>query len=81
MTKSEAEQYIAWGKHPTESSKAPPLYVEYKFDQSYYVRWVTVDKAFEWGTNFDRWQKYGTEFRFWTARPTPEQMANTPWEE
>lgn len=24
---------------------------------------------------------YGYEFRTWTTRPTPEQMAATPWEE
>lgn len=23
---------------------------------------------------------YGTDFRLWTSRPTPEQMASTPWE-
>lgn len=24
--------------------------------------------------------EYGKTFRFWTAKPTPEQMRNTPWE-
>jgi hypothetical protein len=25
--------------------------------------------------------EYGKTFRFWTAKPTPEQMRDTPWEE
>ncbi len=44
-----------------------------------WVRFVTMSFAADYLHR--RADKYGKEWRVWSARPSPEQMANTPWEE
>ena len=79
LSKSEAEQYVTHGI--TDGySETPPLYVEYQKPQRYYLKWVTLETAYSWMTDYGTSSVYGSELRFWTSRPTPEQMRDTPWE-
>ena len=50
-----------------------------------YQGWVKMnDCDGEWidweDCTIDRLVFYGSQWRCWTSRPTPEQMASTPWE-
>ena len=79
LSKSEAEQYVTHGI--TDGySETPPLYVEYQKPQRYYLKWVTLETAYSWMTDYGTSSVYGSELRFWTSRPTPEQMRDTKWE-
>jgi hypothetical protein len=79
LSKSEAEQYVTNGI--TDGySETPPLYVEYKKPNRYFLKWVTLETAHSWMTDYGTSHVYGSELRFWTSRPTPELMLDTPWE-
>lgn len=79
MTKSEAEQYIN-GEEKYEYSDKPPLYIEYKKFQPFYIKWATLEVVCAWMKDLNMKQEYGKTFRFWTAKPDAEQMRDTKWE-
>lgn len=79
MTKSEAISYPEKQNAFSDSDKAP-LYVEYKKPQPYFVKWVKADSVYFWMNDIELSLDYGKEYRFWTSRPTPEQMRDTKWE-
>ena len=79
MTKSEAISYPEMQNAFDESDK-PPLYVEYKTPQSYFVKWVSVENVYLWMNDFELNMDYGKEFRFWTSRPTDEQRRKEAWD-
>lgn len=80
LTKSEATSYPEKQNAFDESDK-PPLYVEYKTPQGYFVKWVSVDNVYLWMNDFELNMDYGKEFRFWTSRPTEEQRKAVKWVE
>ena len=79
MTKSEAEQYTN-GEEKYEYSDKPPLFIEHKKAQPFYIKWATLEVVYAWMKDLNMKQEYGKTFRFWTSRPTPEQMWETKWE-
>ena len=81
LTKSEAEQYAAYGIKANEYSESPPLYVEYKKPLQYRLKWVSLETVYSWMNDYETSQEYGSEFRFWTTRPSEQQMRGTKWEE
>lgn len=51
------------------------------------IAWI-ADAAVPWGNvahimerQEPKWKNYGKTWRCWLRQPTPEEMANTPWEE
>lgn len=79
LSKSEAEQYVTRGI--TDGySETLPLYVEYQKPQRYYLKWVTLETANSWMTDYGTSSVYGSELRFWTSRPSEQQMRDTKWE-
>ena len=66
-----------------------PLYVECRERYPYQLKWLTVDGAHEWMRDDETMERRKLTYnnakerwgwRCWTSRPSPEQMANTPWE-
>ena len=61
------------------------MWVEY---QNGYSEWNKQSDTFAWDeggimwndATFDSNDEYGTEWRCWTSRPSPEQMRETKWE-
>ena len=82
MTKSEVKHYLSIASNGFQAADIdePPLWVEYKNPQRYGVKWVLFGTVYSWMDDQDISADYGKEFRFWTSRPTPEQMRDTPWE-
>lgn len=79
LTESEAKQYTN-GEEKYEYSDKPPLYIEHKKAQPFYIKWATLEVVGAWMKDLNMKQEYGKTFRFWTSRPSPEQMRDTPWE-
>ena len=80
LTKSEAISYPEM-KNAFDEKDKPPLYVEYKTPQSYFVKWVSVDNVYWWMNDIELNMDYGKEFRFWTSLPSDEQRKAVPWGE
>lgn len=66
-----------------------PLYVECRERYPYQLKWLTAERAHEWMRDDETMERRKLTYnnakerwgwRCWTSRPTPEQMANTPWE-
>lgn len=74
--------------HCAKGRDAEPLWAEFK-EECAISRWIfavippdVFDRPVlsEWIAT-DRSEKYGKEWRCWTQKPTPEQMAEEKWEE
>lgn len=65
---------------PWNRNTPPYLFVEKRSDTgSRWMSWGFMrDFVRLWGTM--NVKNYGSKWRVWNLQPTPEQMANTPWE-
>lgn len=66
---------------PWERNTPPYFWMENRVGGgSFWVRWPNILYAMIWHKiNGNR--TYGSEWRVWNLKPTPEQMEETPWEE
>lgn len=80
MTAEEAKEYLSGG-----DEERIPLYVEFYFKCPWGIKWTNenlmqnIKGITAWGFN-----EYNTQcefgWRVWTIKPSPEQMASTPWD-
>ena len=84
MTSSEVMDYVGYFKNnpPSEVSKLP-LWTESKKETGVFSGYRNVGniRNLIHTSGLDRSYIFNQHWRCWTARPTVEQMNNTPWEE
>lgn len=66
---------------PWERNTPPYFWMENRVGGgSFWVRWPNILYAMIWHKIYGN-RTYGSEWRVWNLKPTPEQMEETPWEE
>lgn len=81
---SEIEKYpLVWLEDNDKENVIPALFIQYNGWNAEFLRQAPdeyVSSCVRSATVYAVEKAYGVMWRAWTAKPTPEQMRDTPWE-